>query len=74
MKILAAGDAIDKSKVLAKDFTIILGQNVQLEIYLFSKDLLSYLSTQKHLVDRYVRADSNDIPFEFDTGKVKRNF
>lgn len=73
-EILAAGEAIDEGKVLAKAYEVLLGMNIDLLIAVDSKDLFETLSTCRNSIDRSIRADVSVIRYEFETQKVNRIF
>ena len=69
-EILAVGESIDEGKVLQASISELLGHNLKLTVITDSKYLYTYLSTQHNSIDKSIRADVNDIRFEYETHHV----
>eukprot|EP00178_Gracilaria_changii_P027963 TRINITY_DN936_c0_g2_i2.p1 TRINITY_DN936_c0_g2~~TRINITY_DN936_c0_g2_i2.p1 ORF type:complete len:399 (+),score=36.11 TRINITY_DN936_c0_g2_i2:473-1669(+) len=69
---LAAGEAIDKGKVLTNAFHKLLNVEVDLLVVVDSKDLFDTLSTCRNATDRSIRADVSVIRYEFETHNISR--
>ena len=73
-EILAASEAIDDGKMLARTLSYIYKSRIELVILLDSKDLYNSLSTQRNSVDKSVRDDVNYIRYDFECGNVSTIF
>lgn len=71
-EILAVGEAIDDRKILKSTISIILNIEVKLIIATDSKDLFTFLSTQRNSIDKSIRADVTLIRYEFVTHSVDK--
>lgn len=71
-EILAAGEAIDEGKMLARTVSSIYNTRIPLVISLDSRDLCTSLSTQRNSVDKSIRCDVNVICHEFDRRNVAK--
>ena len=70
-EILAASEAIDEGKMIAKTVSQLLGIPIPLTILVDSKDLFTSMSTQRNSIDRSIRGDVGCIRFEFQTGNIQ---
>ena len=67
---LAAGEAIDEGKILARVYSKLFGMQVKLSVALDTKDLYNSFSTQRNSIDKSIRSDVNVIRYEFETKNV----
>lgn len=65
-EILAAGDAIDEVKMLAKTLSHPFDVEVPVFIALVSNDIFTSLSTQRNSIEKCIRADNNVIRSDFE--------
>ena len=70
-EILAAAEGIDEGKMISGAYSEIFNMEVDLKIFVDSKDLFTSLSTQRLSIDRSIRGDVGSIRFEFQTGAVQ---
>lgn len=71
-EILAAGEAIDKIKIIAQAYSLLHCFKVKLFIALDSKDLFQSLSTHRNSINKSIRGDINVIRHELDTQNVQK--
>lgn len=71
-KLLAAGEGIGEGKMLINALSEMLAVPVNLQVCLDSKDLFTFLSTQKVSIDKSIRGDVGTIRYAFETHSVKK--
>ncbi|PXF44742.1 hypothetical protein BWQ96_05501 [Gracilariopsis chorda] len=71
-EILAAGEAIDEGKLLAKAYSKLLGFEIGLWIVVDSKDLYGTLSTCRNASDKLIRGEVSVTRLDFETKKIER--
>lgn len=69
-EVVAMSQGIDEGNVFREAAALLFGTAVDLIKVVDSKDLFTYLSTQKNSIDRSTRSIVNTIRFEYETGGV----
>lgn len=71
-EILAVAEGIDEGKMLAQAYSELFDIDINLQLCVDSKDLLSSLCTQRNAIDRSISGDVSCIWFEFQTGAIHK--
>lgn len=69
-KILAAGEAVDEVKMLARTRLLIYSYLIPLRIALDSKDQFTSLYSQRSPIEKSIRADENANRYEFERKNI----